>query len=190
MIGCVITENYQIDSYDRLSSGGVCPPLVAVFENGLVMHVIRGAVLTRQNVSNQKVALTTAREIAKMHREVTLLANERSESFSTLTGNFISLIPDRYSKASVRQRQTELAVPDKAALTAELKKAAKLLAAQTTPLVVCHNDLLLNNFLYEADEDKIHIIDYEYLAPNPAAFDIANHFNEYAGTENVTLQSG
>lgn len=51
--------------------------------------------------------------------------------------------------------------------------------------MVCHNDLLLNNFLYDHQKDTIKIIDYEYLNANPAAFDIANHFNEYAGTDNV-----
>ena len=168
-----------------MSRGNVCPPLVAVFENRLAMRVIRGSILTRQNVANPKVARTTAREIGKMHRNAALLASEKSESFSAMASKIISLIPDEYSKASVRKRQTELGMPGKAVLIAELAETAKLFAAQTTPLVLSHNDLALNNFLYESDEDKIHIIDYEYIAPNPAAFDIATHFNGYAGSKNV-----
>lgn len=45
--------------------------------------------------------------------------------------------------------------------------------------VLCHNDLLLNNLLY--DSKVVHIIDYEYTAVNYQLFDIANHFNEWAG---------
>ena len=37
--------------------------------------------------------------------------------------------------------------------------------------------------LYEEDIRKVNIIDFEYQSPNPAAFDIAEHFNEYAGLE-------
>ena len=37
--------------------------------------------------------------------------------------------------------------------------------------------------LYEEDTRKVNIIDFEYQSPNPAAFDIAEHFNEYAGLE-------
>lgn len=31
------------------------------------------------------------------------------------------------------------------------------------------------------DADCVHFIDYEYAVPSPAAFDIANHFAEWAG---------
>ena len=43
--------------------------------------------------------------------------------------------------------------------------------------------MLPDNLLYEEDIDHINIIDFEYQSPNPAAFDIAEHFNEYSGLE-------
>ncbi|KAI6214721.1 Ethanolamine kinase 1-like isoform X2 [Aphelenchoides besseyi] len=46
--------------------------------------------------------------------------------------------------------------------------------------LLCHNDLLVYNLLYDEDEDEVHIIDYEYTAVNYQLFDIANHFCEYA----------
>jgi len=174
-----ICRQQEILSFRRLSHAGLCPPLEAVFRNGIVMSFIHGAALTLDNVTNPRVARTTAREIAKMHRDVRLNKTECADSFHTVIDNYMTHIPDRYSKASVRQRQTQLSTPDKSTLNAELKYAARLLRKQSSPLVLCHNDLLLNNFLYEADCDKIHIIDYECLAANPAAFDIANHFQEY-----------
>jgi ethanolamine kinase len=45
--------------------------------------------------------------------------------------------------------------------------------------VLCHNDLLLNNLLHDSKE--VHVIDYEYTAVNYQLFDLANHFNEWAG---------
>ena len=37
-----------------------------------------------------------------------------------------------------------------------------------------------NNILCNSDD--VGIIDFEYGGPNYLAYDIANHFNEYAGT--------
>ncbi len=47
--------------------------------------------------------------------------------------------------------------------------------------VMAHNDLLAGNVLMNADRTQVHFVDYEYGAPAPAAFDVANHFCEYAG---------
>lgn len=49
----------------------------------------------------------------------------------------------------------------------------------------CHNDLLLGNVIYTKEKNFVTFIDYEYAAFNYQAFDIANHFLEFAGLENV-----
>ena len=51
-----------------------------------------------------------------------------------------------------------------------------------SPLGFCHNDLLLANILYDQEKHSIHFIDFEYAGPNYLAYDIANHFCEFAGT--------
>ena len=48
-------------------------------------------------------------------------------------------------------------------------------------IVFCHNDLLLTNILYNERENKVTFIDFEYATYNAQAFDIANHFAEFAG---------
>lgn len=48
-------------------------------------------------------------------------------------------------------------------------------------MVFCHNDLLLGNVIYEKSTDRITFIDYEYAGQNFQAFDIGNHFTEFAG---------
>ena len=55
---------------------------------------------------------------------------------------------------------------------------------QDAEVVFCHNDLLAANIMMKECDDKsiqIQLIDFEYGGTNFAAFDIANHFNEYAG---------
>jgi ethanolamine kinase len=52
-------------------------------------------------------------------------------------------------------------------------------------IAFCHNDLLAANILVadnDNDDDRsVQLIDFEYGSINYVAFDIANHFNEYAG---------
>uniref|UniRef100_A0A7S2S900 ethanolamine kinase n=1 Tax=Eucampia antarctica TaxID=49252 RepID=A0A7S2S900_9STRA len=45
----------------------------------------------------------------------------------------------------------------------------------------CHNDLLAANIMIEPSSQQIQLIDFEYGGVNYTPFDIANHFNEYAG---------
>jgi ethanolamine kinase len=62
---------------------------------------------------------------------------------------------------------------DRVATVIENKKDAAV--------VFCHNDLLAANILYDENSEQIQLIDFEYGGVNYRAFDIANHFNEYAG---------
>lgn len=50
-----------------------------------------------------------------------------------------------------------------------------------SPLVFCHNDLLLKNIVYNEKNADVRFIDFEYADINYQAFDIANHFCEFAG---------
>lgn len=50
-----------------------------------------------------------------------------------------------------------------------------------SPILFCHNDLLLGNVIYTEESQKVTFIDYEYAEPNHQAFDIGNHFSEYPG---------
>ncbi|XP_077240833.1 protein kinase superfamily protein isoform X2 [Tasmannia lanceolata] len=61
---------------------------------------------------------------------------------------------------------------------AELKDLTELLDA---PVVFAHNDLLSGNLMLNDDEEKLYLIDFEYGSYNYRGYDIANHFNEYAG---------
>jgi ethanolamine kinase len=49
--------------------------------------------------------------------------------------------------------------------------------------VFAHNDALCGNILYLKKENRCQLIDFEYGGYNYVAFDVANHFCEYAGFE-------
>lgn len=76
-------------------------------------------------------------------------------------------------------------------LRADIELLKTVLEKIGSPVVFCHNDLLLSNIILQkdtTDEDRpanVAFIDYEYAMPNYQAFDIANHFIEFAGVYTV-----
>jgi len=178
-----VDRKKEILAFKRLAEAGICPPLIATFTNGVVMEYFQGKMLNDKNIANKSVAKDVAQEIAKMHRDVKLLPSEMKQDIIRQTRDFIDLLPEKFSKTSVCQLVEKLKVRSKKELLDELQVAEKLISRQSTPLVFCHNDMLPDNMLYEEDTRKVNIIDFEYQSPNPAAFDIAEHFNEYAGLE-------
>jgi len=76
-------------------------------------------------------------------------------------------------------------IPTKDALKTEILFLENQLTEQNSPIVFCHNDLLLKNIVYfEKPSRGVAFIDFEYADFNYQAFDIANHFCEFAGVDN------
>lgn len=81
---------------------------------------------------------------------------------------------------SFQFRREEL-LPTKAELRAEFDKLFAVVSKIKSPVVFTHNDLLLGNILYDRFKNKVIFIDFEYADYNYQAFDIGNHFAEFAG---------
>ncbi|KAL6655798.1 hypothetical protein ACP70R_006624 [Stipagrostis hirtigluma subsp. patula] len=75
----------------------------------------------------------------------------------------------RYETISFREIQDEVK---------DLKDLSDLLHA---PVVYAHNDLLSGNLMLNDSEEKLYFVDFEYGSYSYRGYDIANHFNEYAG---------
>ncbi|XP_034031764.1 ethanolamine kinase 1-like isoform X2 [Thalassophryne amazonica] len=68
-------------------------------------------------------------------------------------------------------------------MLAEMESLRRALSNMGSPIVLCHNDLLTKNIIYNQNQGTVKFIDYEYADYNYQAFDIGNHFNEFAGME-------
>ncbi|KAK1799977.1 hypothetical protein P4O66_006126 [Electrophorus voltai] len=71
-------------------------------------------------------------------------------------------------------------VPSKEVLEEEMAWMQQHLSQLGSPVVLCHNDLLCKNIIHNVKEGYVRFIDYEYSSYNYQAFDIGNHFNEFA----------
>ncbi|XP_069801370.1 ethanolamine kinase 2 isoform X2 [Dendropsophus ebraccatus] len=80
-----------------------------------------------------------------------------------------------------RQDRLLAEIPSLKVLEEELIWLQKYLPSLESPIVLCHNDLLCKNVIYNEEEGHVRFIDYEYAGYNYQAYDIANHFNEFSG---------
>ncbi|XP_010578286.1 PREDICTED: ethanolamine kinase 2 [Haliaeetus leucocephalus] len=95
----------------------------------------------------------------------------------------IALGPDHVRDPHIFSLQQD--VPSLEMLEHELAWMKETLSQLGSPVVLCHNDLLCKNIIYDGTQEHVRFIDYEYTGYNYQAFDIGNHFNEFAGVKEV-----
>ncbi|XP_075159359.1 ethanolamine kinase 1 [Haematobia irritans] len=172
-----------------LHTYGFAPTLYATFKNGLVYDFVPGVTLNTDSVHHPDVWSLVAQRMADMHRLVKPDWNRNAESKPVpmlwkKTQSFFDLVPERFSDANKHKRLEGVFLPIKR-MRDEFAELYKHLEALESPVVFAHNDLLLGNVIYTESRRTVTFIDYEYADYNFQAFDIGNHFAEFAGVDTV-----
>lgn len=174
------TRNIQL-----LHSHGFAPCLYAIFRNGLAYEYAPGVTLTSETVAEPQIWTLIARHMAEMHKmEFDSGSDEKQPMLWGKVQQFLDILPENYSNSQIDERVKQNFLPIHQ-LKEEFAELYKHLVALNSPTVFCHNDLLLGNVIYEKSTDRITFIDYEYAGQNFQAYDIGNHFTEFAGVDVV-----
>lgn len=188
----------------QLMNLGLAPRLLCRFGNGLVYEYIPGKSALAEELSQPIVMKSVAHRLAQWHallkREdvARLLPSARVEDIFYQLANWAKICPSGILPMSGK------------ALEEEVEWIKHKLGARGGPIVMGHCDLQSGNILLsfdlaaasilshtskdvvlEADDIESSkapvtyatFIDYEYAAPCPRAFDIANHLQEWQGYE-------
>ncbi|KAM3257534.1 hypothetical protein ACQJBY_049691 [Aegilops geniculata] len=175
----VIDRERELQAIPYLSAAGFGARLLGVFENGVVSSFIHARTLSPSDMKEPRIAAKIAKQLQKFH-QVDIPGSKEpqlwNDIFKFLKKASVLMFEDnekqkRYEKISFREIQDEVK---------ELKDLSDLLHA---PVVFAHNDLLSGNLMLNDLEEKLYFIDFEYGSYSYRGFDIANHFNEYAGFE-------
>ncbi|KAL5200940.1 hypothetical protein ABZP36_035294 [Zizania latifolia] len=175
----VIDRKRELQAIPYLSAAGFGAQLLGTFENGMVQSFITARTLMPSDMKKPRIAAEIAKELHRFHQFVTHLSAFMSSTFiltccQILLAASVLEFEDnekqkRYEMISFREIQDEVK---------ELKDLLDLLHA---PVVFAHNDLLSGNLMLNDLEEKLYFIDFEYGSYSYRGYDIANHFNEYAG---------
>lgn len=172
-------ENIQI-----LHAAGCCPPLYAVFNNGIAYGFVNGETLDENTVRDKTIRRLIAKEMCRMHAIRPEGQHPESGLWKKMT-RFLELSPDGFPDNPEKQKQYEETIRPKAVLEKEFQELRNHLEALNSPVVFSHNDLLLKNIIYNEEKGSVHFIDHEYAMYNFEHFEIGNHFCEYAGVDEV-----
>lgn len=175
----LIDRKSEIRNIQILNKAGYTHCIYATFNNGFAYQFLEGETLTTETVRDPDVFPLIARRMAEMHN--LMPESESGEPFIwSATKRFMQIMPRRFSDP-LKQSKFETIIPSHAILEEEYGVLEKTLSRVNSPVVYAHNDLLLGNVLYNRKQGSVVFIDYEYTACNYQAFDIANHFSEFAG---------
>ncbi|XP_037622480.1 ethanolamine kinase 1-like isoform X1 [Sebastes umbrosus] len=200
--GCVLVRLYgrmtelfvnrdrEVEMFQVFHAHGCGPQIYCSFQNGICYEFVRGTVLDDELLRQPSIYRLIAAEMGRIHsiqpecgRPVEPLLWTKMSHFLTLMQSSISSSPaeQRCTKSPMALRE----VPSFEILSAEMESLKRHLSQIDSPTVLCHNDLLTKNIIYNHKEGMVKFIDYEYADYNYQAFDIGNHFNEFAGVNDV-----
>lgn len=167
----------EVTSFQLLRAHGCAPELYCTFQNGLCYEFMRGLALGPEHVHQPHILRLIAHEMAKYH---CIPAHNGCLPKAVLWQKLNKYLSILHTEEGAQDRLlTE--IPSLKVLEEELIWLQKYLPSLESPIVLCHNDLLCKNVIYNEEEGHVRFIDYEYAGYNYQAYDIANHFNEFAG---------
>ncbi|KAM8795856.1 ethanolamine kinase 2 [Eudromia elegans] len=178
-----VDRETELKNFQVLQAHGCAPDLYCAFQNGLCYEFLPGIALGPDHVRDPCIFRLVAQEMARVHA---IHANgslpkpilwQKLHKYLTLAKMDLS---PKVSNPSLHPD-----VPSLEVLEQELAWMKETLSQLGSPVVLCHNDLLCKNIIYNGTEEHVRFIDYEYTGYNYQAFDIGNHFNEFAGVKEV-----
>lgn len=201
----MIDRNVENDIFAELAEAGVAVPYHGRFGNGRVEGWLDGAdALELSEMGDPVVSAGVAKQLAKLHNFSNPFVNQKGsppeasmwpqlwswlkqaqntchEIESKWGPEVAARFDDIHSKyfsldqsPSTGERCWNLS-----RVETELVDLERSLAA--SPVVFAHNDVLAGNIMLNRTNGDITLIDFEYGGPNYRGFDIANHWNEWAG---------
>ncbi|KAH7326696.1 kinase-like domain-containing protein [Stachybotrys elegans] len=205
----LIDREREAANHELLMKYKLAPELLARFENGMLYRFVSGTVALPADLRRPDVLAAVARRLAEWHALVPCLpdasltnghANGKLNGShcvkAATTGPHGKLIPNVWTTLQKWVRVLPTATDAQRKQQAQLQRELDLMMERLGQrpglghqgLVFSHCDLLCANIIIHSDVEggpaqSVSFIDYEYGTPSPAAFDLANHFAEWAGYE-------
>lgn len=203
----IIDREREVRAHNLLANLGLAPPLLARFNNGLMYRFIPGEVCSYEDLSKPHIYRAVAKRLGQWHgilpiSSLTTTPNLHQESPGEHAGNEgvnqTRPVPNTWSVVQQWIEQLPTTTEAQKTRNETLRRECVWLSEKlgSTPgldgkdYIFGHCDVLCGNVIVQRpsetsadpnEERPVHLIDYEYATPSAAAFDIANHFAEWAG---------
>lgn len=186
----IINRTDEVVTILSLNEVGLCPPLYAQLTNGLCYGYSPGRRLkVHETSSNSAIMKRIARAMVRLHSmEMPSHFKDREPFLWLKISELLRSVPTSFSDPNM-QEAFVATIGSIEKLQGEIKATRDLILKDCdSPVVFCHNDIHSANIIYNEETDGIKLIDYEYAGPNYSTYDIADHFCEFAGVDDVDYQ--
>ncbi|CXI43267.1 ethanolamine kinase, putative [Plasmodium berghei] len=191
-----------------LNDKNISKKIFVFFPNGRIEEFMEGYALSKEEIKNPNFQKEIAKKLKILHdielnddiyetikklqtedciyyndlnnNEFDKSNNRSSFLWGTIWKYFNLLYEEKSKPCEFNSKGNILKLIDFDSLKKTISEVEKICKEKKSPIVLCHCDLLSSNFINKTD-NTICLIDFEYSCPMERAFDIANHFNEYAG---------
>jgi len=176
----LIDRKAEVATMKKLAQIKCAAPLYATFRNGICYGFVDGETIDEDTVRHETVRRLIAQTFVKFHRLPPDNGEKPKPLLFPILKQYCNLIPSNFQDQIMNERYHKY-IPTKDDLTNEIRILEEHLTRLRSPVVFCHNDALLKNVIYDSKRERVTFIDYEYAGFNYQAFDIGNHFCEFAG---------
>ena len=183
----MIDRDVENPAFAALARAGIAPPYHGRFGNGRVEGWIEARPLKVREFSVLEYSVKIAQQMSKLHNSFQI-PSALQEYFSepTLWKQLFEWMDEALKATFKTDRDTTMAEElDLPNIREQLEWLRKEVVPADSSVAFCHNDVLAANVLLEEGTVQLHLIDFEYGGINFAAFDIANHFMEFAGGTDI-----
>ncbi|GAU94612.1 hypothetical protein RvY_06350 [Ramazzottius varieornatus] len=186
----IIDRELEVRIMSELHEYHCCCRIYGLFRNGMCYEYVEGEPLTPQTVTQPHIRQRLIEKMVRLHSIARFSMSDQNAPQVDLFARMRRMLRQvsfPYPEVDQQERFDKCFPDGLKKIHQEVDKMEALLAdiSLSNPPVVglCHNDLTPGNILYNHATDDVRFIDFEYAGINYQAFDIANHFNEYAGVE-------
>ncbi|XP_077373267.1 ethanolamine kinase 2 [Festucalex cinctus] len=179
-----VDRQREVEMFHLLHAHGCGPQIYCSFRNGICYQFVPGDVLEDKLLYQPSVYRLIAAEMARIHSICPTSAHPPKRLLWTKLSHLLTLLKDS-GKLAGSSPAPGPQLPSLARLSTEAESLERHLSPLGSPTVLCHNDLLTKNIIHDRQQGTVRFIDYEYAEYNYQAFDIGNHFNEFAGVQDL-----
>ncbi|XP_043938714.1 ethanolamine kinase 1-like isoform X2 [Protopterus annectens] len=180
-----VDRENEVKSFQVLHAHGCAPELYCTFQNGICYQFVKGTVLDKWLVREPSIYRLVAKEMARIHSIKPEQKLPLKPVIWKKLSSYMNLLEGAFDASPERQSIYVNEVPAFDILSKEIEALKNHLSNLKSPVVLCHNDLLCKNIIYNEWKGFVRFIDYEYTGYNYQAYDIGCHFNEFAGVSDV-----
>lgn len=180
----MIDRDVETSTFACLCDAGIAPGYLGRFKNGRVESWLENFVpLGFDELSNSNISQKIARKMAELHKLEVKGELQKHHSKPGMWDQLFSWMEQAKTSSFKtdhdKSRAKDLDLED---IEKQLIYLKQDIVPQSARQAFSHNDLLAGNIMKQTIEPfNIQLIDFEYGGCNFVGFDIANHFNEWAG---------